>query len=106
MLGIHRNFPVLFNNKPKRKKVSNISSTRYKIDYGTKSSRSISILLGEFTGHCRSVPSNSLADCRDNYKLCVSGKSRKRSHKENVLKESSRPCASLVNVGTIPVAKY
>ena len=69
---------------------SNIFSIRYKIDYDTKSSRSKSIFLGEFTGHCKSVPSSSLANCRDNYMCCVSGKSGKRSKEENILKELSK----------------
>ena len=43
--------------------------------YETMSSHSISILLGEFTGHCRLVLSSSLANCRDTYMCCVSGKS-------------------------------
>ena len=84
LLGIHRNFPVLYNKNPKRQKVDNISSTRYKIDYETMSSHSINILLGEFAGHCRSVPSSSLANFGDNYMCCVSGKSQKISHEENI----------------------
>ena len=53
-----------------------IFSIRYKIDYETRSSRSKGIFLGEFTGHCKSVPLSSLA--------------KKRSHKENILKELSK----------------
>ena len=53
------------------------------------SSRSISMLLGELTGHCMSVPSSSLANCKDNYMCCVSGKSRKRAHEEQILRELS-----------------
>ena len=37
---------------------------------------------------------------------CVSGKSRKRAHEEKILKELLRARFSLINVGTIPVAKY
>ena len=51
MLGIHRNFAILSNNdKPKRKTVSNIFSSRYKIDYVAKSSHSISIFLVNLLG--------------------------------------------------------
>ena len=88
MFDIHRNFLVLCNNKLKRKKVSNIFSTSYKINYGTKSSRS---------GHCRSLPLSSLASYRDSHE--------KRSHEENILTELPKTLFSLANAGTIPEAK-
>ena len=54
-LGIHRDCTVLYN------------SAMYKMDCEAKSCTSINILLGKITGHCSSVPSSSLANCRDSY---------------------------------------
>ena len=46
-------------------RVWQLYSARYKIDYGTKSSTSICISFGNFSKHCRSVPSSSLTNFRD-----------------------------------------